>query len=125
MMVLPVQGLGGAPKSKKAKGKKKGKDADHTQGVQVNLIVDPSMFGNSRNNDIEAEDKEDTPVSGNAGPKRRGLFEGLAMEEQWKLARKELKRLLLLDILSFLLWSILFVVILLGKHCPVGQFEGW
>lgn len=126
MMVLPVQGLGGDGKRKKAKGKE-GKDANSAEGVQVNLIVDPTMFGGIMNRDTEEGDKEANPALGQAGvgKRRRGLFEGLAMEEQWKAARKELKRLLFLDILCFLLWTALFVVILLGKRCPVGQFEGW
>lgn len=124
-MVLPVQGLGN-PKDKKSKGKKKQKDSKGNEGVQVNLIVDPSMFGGLRG-DTEDDDKEDTSTPRQAGPrrKRRGLFEGLAMEEQWKYARKELKRFLFLDLLFFLLWGVVFVVILLGKRCPTGQFEGW
>ena len=40
-MVLPVQGLPGGKPHKKGK---KGKGAQQG-GVQVNLIVDPSMFG--------------------------------------------------------------------------------
>ena len=127
-MVLPVQGLSGPTKGKKAKGKKiNGKDGSPAEGVQVNLIVDPSMFGGNRSHDADEEDKEGVTASGptGTGRKRRGLLEGLAMEEQWMAARKELKRLLFLDILFFLLWSIVFVVILLGKRCPVGQFEGW
>ncbi|KAH9901543.1 hypothetical protein C8Q73DRAFT_678186 [Cubamyces lactineus] len=137
MMVLPVQGLpGGKPK----KGKK-GKGAP-AEGVQVNLIVDPSMFG--RDSERGREDEEDwqgeddateAPPGSYSGassagrqrrsPPRRGIFAGLAMEEQWRKARKMLKWGTTVDVFVMLLWGLEFVVILLGKRCPVGGFEGW
>ena len=136
-MVLPVQGLpGGKPK----KGKK-GKGAPG-EGVQVNLIVDPSMFG--RDSERGREEEEDWQGDDDAtealpgsysgassagrqrrSPRRRGIFAGLAMEEQWRKARKVLKWGTTVDVFAMLLWGMEFVVILLGKRCPVGGFEGW
>ncbi|KAI0647329.1 hypothetical protein C8Q79DRAFT_958914 [Trametes meyenii] len=134
MMVLPVQGLPGGKKHKKGK---KGKGMQG-EGVQVNLIVDPSMFGRDPERGREAEDDEDdaseTLPGSYAGPssagprrspRRRGIFAGLAMEEQWLRARKMLKWGTTVDVLAMLLWGMEFVVVLLGKRCPVGAFEGW
>ncbi|OCB84280.1 hypothetical protein A7U60_g8959 [Sanghuangporus baumii] len=124
MMVLPVQQLPGASK-KKEKGKKNRKE-DAEGRIFVNLIVDPTMFSGLNGRDREESDGEDTetiPRSG--GRRRRGIFEGLAMEEQWKAARKRLKHMLHFDVALFILWGAEFVVILLGKRCPVGEFEGW
>ena len=137
MMVLPVQGLpGGKPKKKG----KKGKGPPDPGSVQVNLIVDPSMFGrdSERGRDDE-EDEEDDGSSAIPGsysgastggqrrrrPKRRGIFAGLAMEEQWKQARKTLKWGTTIDAIGLVLWGAEFVLILMGKRCPVGGFLGW
>ncbi|TCD64148.1 putative lipase atg15 [Steccherinum ochraceum] len=130
MMVLPVQGL---PGGKKKGGKKKGQPGGD---VQVNLIVDPSMFGQSRRDDAEEEDDDDEVMSvpgtyttssarkRKHGPKRRSVFDGLALEAQWKEARKWLKWGMFVDVLSLVLWGAMFVFIMLGKRCPSGQFEG-
>ncbi|KAI0672951.1 hypothetical protein C8Q78DRAFT_1068412 [Trametes maxima] len=135
MMVLPVQGLPGGKKHKKGK---KGRGMQG-EGVQVNLIVDPSMFGRDPERGRETEDDEEDDASealpgsyagsSSAGPRRsprrRGIFAGLAMEEQWLRARKMLKWGTTVDVLAMLLWGMEFVIILLGKRCPVGAFEGW
>ena len=47
------------------------------------------------------------------------------MEEQWKHARKMLKWGVTVDVLAMLLWGMVFVVILLGNRCPVGDYLGW
>ena len=47
------------------------------------------------------------------------------MEHQWKLARKHLKQIMFFDIAMFFLWGAEFIVILMGKRCPVGAFDGW
>ncbi|KAI0780660.1 hypothetical protein BD413DRAFT_8361 [Trametes elegans] len=135
MMVLPVQGL---PSGKHKKGKKS--KGPHGEGVQVNLIVDPTMFGRNsergRDDDDDEEDDGSEALPGSyAGssnavrrrrpPRRRGIFAGLAMEEQWRKARKVLKWGTSADVLLMLLWGMEFVIILLGKRCPVGGFEGW
>ena len=136
MMVLPVQSLpGGKPKKKGKKGK------GPPQGsVQVNLIVDPTMFGRDaeRGRDDDEDEEEDGSsaipgsYSGSSGsgqrrrtPKRRSIFAGLALEEQWKKARKVLKWGVTVDALCLLLWGTTFVLILLGERCPVGGFIGW
>lgn len=138
-MVLPVQGLPGPGGKHKNKKGKKGKGAPDG-GVQVNLIVDPTMFGRDteRGRDDEEDDEEDgsSAIPGSysgassAGqrrraPKRRSIFAGLAMEEQWKKARKVLKWGVTVDAIAMVAWGFEFVLILLGKRCPVGGFLGW
>ncbi|KIK59620.1 hypothetical protein GYMLUDRAFT_44589 [Collybiopsis luxurians FD-317 M1] len=150
MMVLPVQGLPGGKKDKKAKGGKgkKGKGANMGGGdVQVNLIVDPNMFGGNREEEEEEEEEDDgtwdwegSSVPGGWGDgssngvpkrkrkraaKRRSVFAGLAMEEQWKKARSFAKKIMAFDIFGVILWGAVFVIILLGKRCPIGGFDGW
>lgn len=126
MMVLPIQGLpGSAPKKGKKKGKgKKDKHGNSGEGVQVNLIVDPSAFGLGGRREEDGTE-EDGSVGQRPKGKRKGLFEGLAMEQQWKLARKHLKKIMFFDIAMFFLWGAEFIVILMGKRCPVGAFAGW
>ncbi|KAH9930729.1 uncharacterized protein B0H18DRAFT_993292 [Fomitopsis serialis] len=139
MMVLPVQGLPGGGK-KKGK-KKKGRGGGQGEGVQVNLIVDPTMFGGGpggRDRDRDEWEVEEEGEEGSApgsfegnggkrkgGPRRRGIFAGLAMEAQWKRARKQLKVLMAFDCVMALAWGVVFVVILMGKKCPVGGYLGW
>ncbi|TFK92299.1 hypothetical protein K466DRAFT_582020 [Polyporus arcularius HHB13444] len=136
MMVLPVQGFpGGKPNKKGKKGK-----GPPDGSVQVNLIVDPTMFGRDpergRDDDEFDEDDDSSAIPGSysgasgAGqrrrpPRRRGIFAGLAMEEQWKKARKVLKWGTTVDAFAMLLWGAEFVLILLGKRCPVGGYLGW
>lgn len=137
MMVLPVQNFPGGKKKKHKKG------APQSGDVQVNLVVDPGMFGQSRGDRDEEEEEDDdgteigtipgsyTASSSGRGrrkggaPKRRSVFDGLALEAEWKEARKWLKWGMVVDIFSMVLWGGEFVLILLGKRCPPGQFEGW
>ena len=123
LAVLPVQGLLGDKKKKKGK---KGKQEQG--GVQVNLIVDPTVF--RRHDDEESANHDEYSSSfSQAGtgqrPKRRSVFEGLAMEEKWKVARKELKWMLFVDIVCLFLWSVEFIWILIRERCPPGGFNGW
>ncbi|KAH9966618.1 hypothetical protein BC827DRAFT_1124722 [Russula dissimulans] len=129
LAVLPVQGLSGDEKKKK-----KGKKGKQEQGnVQVNLIVDPTMFRSPLDQDDEEdanldEHSSSTRVSQSGTsrrPKRRSIFEGLAIEEQWRAARKELKWMLFSDIVFFFLWSVEFIWILIRERCPPGGFNGW
>jgi hypothetical protein len=123
--VLPIQGLQGDKK-------KKGKKGKQEQGnVQVNLIVDPTMFGPPVGQDDEESANFDEHFSSSSHSglgkrqKRRSVFEGLALEEQWKLARRDLKLMLLYDTAGLLLWSVEFVWILVRERCPPGGFNGW
>ena len=127
MMVLPIQGLPGFGKKKGKKNKgKKGRDGENGEGVQVNLIVDPTAFGLGGTRDDDASDIEEGVLTEpRPRGRRKGLFEGLAMEHQWKLARKHLKQIMFFDIAMFFLWGAEFIVILMGKRCPVGAFDGW
>jgi hypothetical protein len=124
--VLPVQGLVGDRK------KKKGKKGKQEQGdVQVNLIVDPTAFRPHLHQDDEESVNPDEystsfcQAGTNRQRKRRSVFEGLAMEEQWKVARKELKWMLFVDIVCLFLWSVEFIWILVREKCPPGGFNGW
>ncbi|KZT09638.1 uncharacterized protein LAESUDRAFT_735299 [Laetiporus sulphureus 93-53] len=131
LMVLPVQHLPGGKKNKR-KGKKH-KGVPHDDGVQVNLIVDPTMFGGGRDRDTEWDDGEDDGTDfGPPGsyvqarrPRRRGIFAGLALEAEWKRARKQLKVRMAFDIITGVIWGAVFVIIMMGKRCPVGGYNGW
>ncbi|SJL00615.1 uncharacterized protein ARMOST_03928 [Armillaria ostoyae] len=128
MMVLPV---GGNDKRKKKKKGKKG--GPPSQDVQVNLIVDPTMF---RPPQEEASDSEDDATrwdgstassrrKKNAKPARRSVFAGLHMEAEWRRARSWAKKVAVVDVFGLIIWGAVFVVVLLGKRCPSGDFEGW
>lgn len=151
MMVLPVQGLPGGKQNKKAKGGKGKKgNGTHMGGgdVQVNLIVDPNIFGGNRDEEDEEDDDEEEETmwdwerssvpggwsssNSNSGQKkkrkrakRRSVFVGLAMEEEWKKARSFTKKIMAFDILGVLIWGTVFVIILLGKRCGIGEYDGW
>ena len=143
LAVLPVQHLPGGTKHKGPKGKKKHKKGHHggSGDVQVNLIVDPNALGGSRRGRDEEEDHDDEEYSSwlgtnsgrsrgsdgrrSAGPKRRSVFAGLALEARWKKARKMLKWTMAVDLVCFILWGAEFVVILMGHRCPAGGFAGW
>lgn len=123
LAVLPIQELQG---NKKKKGKK------GMQGnVQVNLIVDPMMLSPrvGQNDEDNANSDEYLSSSGQTAsgkrPKRRSVFEGLALEEQWKAARRDLKWMLFYDAAGLVLWSVEFVWILIRERCPPGGFDGW
>ncbi|KAK0463918.1 uncharacterized protein EV420DRAFT_1745372 [Desarmillaria tabescens] len=128
VMVLPV---GDNNKKKKKKKGKKGGPA--SQDVQVNLIVDPTMF---RPPQEEASDSEDDATrwdgstsssrrKKNAKPARRSVFAGLHMEAEWRRARTWAKKVAVIDVFGLIIWSAVFVVVLLGKRCPSGDYEGW
>jgi len=143
MMVLPVQGLPGGKKNKKGGKGKKGKGGMMMPGgdVQVNLIVDPTVFGGRREEEeSEEEEREwdwergsssmpgaygDTARRKRRRAKRRSVFAGLAMEEEWKRARKWAKQITAVDAAGTVIWGAVFVFILLGKRCPAGGFDGW
>ncbi|KAJ7219423.1 hypothetical protein GGX14DRAFT_592100 [Mycena pura] len=141
MMVLPVSGPGN--KKNKANGKngkngKKGKN-EGAGDVQVNLIVDPHAFGGSRDDDDDDDsdenDDEAGSVPGSFDPaaarrkrrraKRRSVFAGLAMEEDWKRERSWLKKITAVDVVGIILWGGIFIFIIIGKRCPSGSFDGW
>lgn len=129
MMVLPVQRIPGTSSNGKRKNKRG--MSGPADNVQVNLIVDPAMFGRNGNNrgaGLEDEERgvdEDDDIPPRPGTNRRGLSEGLIMEEQWKRARRRVKQLLFFDVSLMYLWGAELVGLLLGKHCPVGSFDGW
>ncbi|KAF8635503.1 hypothetical protein AX17_003893 [Amanita inopinata Kibby_2008] len=133
LMVLPVQALPGGKggKKKKRKGKKDNQNAGGD--VQVNLIVDPyALGGQGKGGEGNGDDEEwgldyDGSVVGKKrhGPRRRSVFAGLAMEEEWKRARAWAKKMAAIDVVGLVLWGATFAFILLGKRCPSGGYEGW
>lgn len=120
MMVLPVM------QGKDGKKKKKGKGGPG-QDVQVNLIVDPAMFGGRHGGDNESERDSDFNAGGpnSGGDGRISTFAAIAKESAWRAARSYLKRILFVDILCMILWGGEFILILIGKKCPAGGFDGW
>jgi len=138
MMVLPVSGLPGGKKNK-ANGKKGKNGKNGMPGdVQVNLIVDPNAFGAGRHDeddDTDEDEDETGSVPGSFDPasarrkrkraKRRSVFAGLAMEEDWKKARSWAKKITAVDAFGLILWGAIFIFILIGKRCPSGLFDGW
>ena len=141
MMVLPVHSLPGGGKKKKGDHKRrKGAGGGPAGDVQVNLIVDPNAFGRGSRLDEESDDGTagsfgEGSMPGGYGSEhrsrqrrrapRRSVFQGLAMEEQWKTARSSLRKLFLFDLACLVLWGAEFVFILKGKRCPSGAFDGW
>ncbi|KAF9477532.1 hypothetical protein BDN70DRAFT_881102 [Pholiota conissans] len=143
MMVLPVGQAG--DKKKKPKPGKKGNGKygpPGVQDVQVNLIVDPMAFQPPEASDEEDDEEDEETIPGGYGPydnhkqkerrkrrncqrRRRGVFEGLAMEEQWRLARTWAKKVTMVDVAGLVLWGAAFVFIMTGKKCPSGGFNGW
>lgn len=137
MMVLPVQG----GKGKKGKKGKKGSKGPAMGDVQVNLIVDPGMLQGQQHDDglgYDDEYDENSSMPGSYSPyahdpstqrrrprPRRSIFAGLAMEEQWRTARGSLKKIVIFDLIAFILWGAEFILILIGQRCPSGGFEGW
>lgn len=146
MMVLPVQQLPGgkAHKKGKKKGKKGGPHGAGQGDVQVNLIVDPGMFGRDESSSSD-EDEHSAPGGWDGSQwggssatregkhkrkrakraRRRSVFAGLAMEEDWRRARTTLRRVLLFDIVMLVAWGAEFVYVLIGDRCPTNQFNGW
>lgn len=141
MMVLPVmQGMQQKGKKKKGNGKKNGQRGGD-EGVQVNLIVDPAMFGGdgpgtgrSRRRRQDEDDEDDVSDSSSVNgssprrrekPKRRSVFEAIALEKEWKKARGRLKLQFAVDIAFMILWGAAFFFVLWGKRCPPGSFDGW
>jgi hypothetical protein len=136
MMVLPVANPTQARKKRGKKGHKKG-GAGQGGSVQVNLIVDPTMFGTQRGNnslpgryDSDEDEEGSLPADGTSrqrqGPPRRSFFQSVVIEEQWKYARSELKKVTAFEIIMAVLWLTTFVFVLMGQRCPNdGQFNGW
>jgi hypothetical protein len=138
MMVLPVTNSMQGKKKKGKKGHKKG-GAGEGGSVQVNLIVDPTMFGDKRGNnalpgryDTDEDEGEEgsLPADGTSrrrqGPPRRSFFQSMAMEEQWKFARGELRFLTAFDVIMMVLWLAAFVFVLMGRRCPNDEkYNGW
>ncbi|KAJ3567721.1 hypothetical protein NP233_g6176 [Leucocoprinus birnbaumii] len=145
MMVLPVPSGNNKSKGKKPKkggGGRGGKGGGGDGDVQVNLIVDPHVFSGGRDDEDSDEDEEGSDVmpggyygvggGSTAGSKakrrrnkRRSVFAGLAMEAEWKRARGWAKKIAFADVAGLIIWGAVFVIVLIGKRCPSGGFNGW
>jgi len=144
MMVLPVGVPALGKNAKKPKKGKKGKAGSGAGDIQVNLIVDPDMFGRGEERDNEPQSDPDDddydnytvpgsyshPSSSHSRPRRkarprRSIFVGLAQESAWRDARKALKRMAWIDVGGMVVWGALFVFLLISKKCPAGRFNGW
>jgi len=130
MMVLPIQSIPGKDGGKKKEVKSGKGNNNGANDVQVNLIVNPEAFkgkdddSDELDEDGEWSDSTQTPRK-KRRPRRRGIFAGLAMEEDWKRARKWLKISTAIDSFGMVIWGTVFVYILFGKRCPSGGFNGW
>jgi hypothetical protein len=150
MMVLPVNTPN---QTGKKKNKKSGKGGQDGGSVQVNLIVDPNMFGTGTErgrgmpgryeedeyDEDYSDDDTTNPSSRRKGRRRRrdwrdeehsptprrSIFAGLAMERAWNRARSNLKKCVALDVVLTVAWTACFVMILLGNRCPPGMLDGW
>lgn len=145
MMVLPVpNAAGGKKKDKRQKPKKGGGGLVGGDGdVQVNLIVDPHVFsgGHDDDDDDDSDDTDGDMPGGYYGAgkntpntrtkrknkrnRRRSVFTGLAMEEEWKRARGWAKKIAFVDGAGILIWGAVFIFVMIGQRCPVGGFDGW
>ncbi|KAI0301980.1 hypothetical protein BC826DRAFT_986451 [Russula brevipes] len=85
----------------------------------------PSLRQDDEENATLDEHSSFSQTGASRRPKRRTVFEGLAMEEQWRAARKELNWMLVLDTVCFFLWSVEFIWILIRERCSPGGFNGW
>jgi len=135
-----VQGLGGHGKGKKwqggpmplgpggKKGKKGKGQPGSGEGVQVNLIVDPAMFGvnRPRRGDEDEDEDEEGELNRKEGSRpRRSVFEAVAIEKDWNYARKQIKWYLFADATFALIWFAEFFFVLWGTRCSPGTFDGW
>ncbi|KAG8983138.1 hypothetical protein FRB90_006284, partial [Tulasnella sp. 427] len=69
--------------------------------------------------------EERSAVTRSSGLRRRGIQQGLKMEQDWKAARKRLKWQLFADIMLMIIWAAVAFYVLWGARCPPGGFEGW
>jgi hypothetical protein len=58
-------------------------------------------------------------------PRRRGFMEGLALERAWARARSNHKVQMWSCAAGMILWAAVFGIVIIGKRCPSGGFEGW
>lgn len=113
-MVLPISRH--RPGGKKNKKHRKGDDS-----VQVNLIVDPSMFSPKRESNLTPG----VPWSEQQASNSSGVFTSFEREKARLSARKGLWWALGLDVLGAVVWCVAFVLAMIGPRCPAGGYSGW
>lgn len=128
MMVMPVSGGG------KKKGKEKSRGKYAAQDVQVNLIVDPSMFGAAADEGSEEEDENDggDDVRQQKAPRkrraRRNHVLAMKQEEAWRVARRRLRWNTVVDGAGVVIWGAVFVWVITKGKCiskSVSGGTGW
>jgi len=112
-MVLPISRH--RPGGKKNKKHNKGDDS-----VQVNLIVDPSMFSPKQENNLTPG----IPWS-EQQTNQNGVFTSFERERARLSARKGLWWALGLDVLGAMVWATAFILAMIGPKCPAGGYSGW
>ncbi|KAF8609878.1 hypothetical protein BDV93DRAFT_517105 [Ceratobasidium sp. AG-I] len=103
-MVLPIS-------RHRAGGKKDKKHGKGNSSVQVNLIVDPSMFSPKQESNLTPGVPWSEQQSANSG----GVF--TSFERLWWA--------LGLDVLGAVVWGVAFVLAMIGPRCPAGGYSGW
>ncbi|KAL1721071.1 hypothetical protein EV715DRAFT_249407 [Schizophyllum commune] len=150
MMVLPVMQQGGKKKNKGMKGKK-GRGPPPPGDVQVNLIVDPAMFGRGRDEEDESEEEEPrrerrggeppggwdgdsssagfwkdeewgaAPPSKKKRKPRRSVMVSLAAEKHWERARSYTHKLIWVDGAMLVIYFAVFIFSAIGGSCTAGD----
>ncbi|QRV99872.1 hypothetical protein RhiJN_27891 [Ceratobasidium sp. AG-Ba] len=113
-MVLPISHHRGGRKGKKGR---KGDDS-----VQVNLIVSPSMLSPGKR---ESNLTPGVPWSEQQAANSSGVFTSFERERARLSARKGLWWALGLDVLGAVVWTVGFVLAMIGPRCPPGGYSGW
>ncbi|KAG8793611.1 hypothetical protein FRC12_002243 [Ceratobasidium sp. 428] len=115
-MVLPISRHRAGPRGK---GKKHRKGDD---SIQVNLIVDPSMFSPGQR---ESNLTPGVPWTEQQAANSNGVFTSFERERARLSARKGLWWALGLDVLGAVVWAVAFVLAMIGPKCPVSGYSGW
>lgn len=120
---------GGKKKKGKSKGYGKGKHA--AQDVQVNLIVDPTMFGGAVDEDSgddddgdEVGDVQQQKTTRKRRAKRRNHVLAMKQEEAWRAARKRLKWNTVVDAVGMVVWGAVFVWVISKGKCTSKSVSG-
>ncbi|KAG9102013.1 hypothetical protein FRC06_002407 [Ceratobasidium sp. 370] len=116
-MVLPISHHRAGGRGRKGKKHRKGEDS-----VQVNLIVNPSIFSSGKRENNLAPG---VPWSEQQATDSSGVFTSFERERARLSARKGLWWALGLDVLGAVVWAVAFVLAMIAPKCPVGGYNGW
>ncbi|KAG8696006.1 hypothetical protein FRC08_007419 [Ceratobasidium sp. 394] len=116
-MVLPISHHRAGGRGRKGRKQRKGQDS-----VQVNLIVNPSMFSSGQR---ESKLAPGVPWTEQQAANSSGVFTSFERERARLSARKGLWWALGLDVLGAVVWGVAFVLAMIGPRCPAGGYSGW